>query len=280
MNAPEAPRSILAVRSGRPGLPHEFRRHLSNAPIACLLTDFDGTLAPHRVQREEARPSLEVLAHLAAIQGAPRSRIVIVTGREAETAARLLSPFHPDEIWGVHGLEHHRRNGERTHKEVGRAHQAGLRRAGSALEALGLGSRLEWKHGALALHWRGLDDTEVRQMRLQAEPILRRHARETPLLYMPFDGGIELRAPGPQKGGVVREVVSRLPLGSVVACLGDDSSDEDAFQALRGLTKPIHRLGLLVRPCWRPTAADVWIRPPGELLAFLQDWSRALREIP
>ena len=56
----------------------------------------------------------------------------------------------------------------------------------------------------------------------------------------------------------------------MMAYLGDDLTDEAAFRALdeRGL-------GVLVRPKLRATSADIWIRPPEELLDFLRSWLRA-----
>jgi len=57
---------------------------------------------------------------------------------------------------------------------------------------------------------------------------------------------------------------------AAVAYLGDDLTDEDAFRALAG-----RGLRALVRAELRPSEADVWIRPPGELLAFLDRWLRA-----
>lgn len=54
---------------------------------------------------------------------------------------------------------------------------------------------------------------------------------------------------------------------AAIAYLGDDLTDEDAFQALdtRGLR-------VLVRDALRPTAADIWLQPPDELLDFLRSW--------
>jgi len=46
-------------------------------------------------------------------------------------------------------------------------------------------------------------------------------------------------------------------------------TDEDAFRAIRG-----KGVGILVREALRPTAADLWIRPPEELLTFLAGWIR------
>ena len=65
----------------------------------------------------------------------------------------------------------------------------------------------------------------------------------------------------------MKAVLSETPEGSAVAYLGDDITDEDAFRAV----KP-RGLGVLVRPELRETAADIWIRPPDELLSFLRHW--------
>lgn len=55
-----------------------------------------------------------------------------------------------------------------------------------------------------------------------------------------------------------------------MAYLGDDVTDEDAFHAV----KP-RGLAVLVRAELRETAADLWIRPPRELVAFLRSWCDA-----
>jgi trehalose-phosphatase len=91
-----------------------------------------------------------------------------------------------------------------------------------------------------------------------------------PVAVLPFDGGLELRSPARNKGDAVKTILSEMDAKSPVAYLGDDHMDEEAFHALqrRGLT-------VLVREQWRETAADLWIRPPGELLEFLSQWLKA-----
>jgi trehalose 6-phosphate phosphatase len=49
--------------------------------------------------------------------------------------------------------------------------------------------------------------------------------------------------------------------------LGDDLTDEDAFQVLEG-----RGLSILVRAAYRETIARAWLRPPQELIAFLEQW--------
>ncbi len=68
----------------------------------------------------------------------------------------------------------------------------------------------------------------------------------------------------------MRAILSEMGRDAAVAYLGDDRTDEDAFLALHG-----HGLSVLVRGEFRDTAADVWIRPPEGLVAFLTDWNAA-----
>jgi trehalose-6-phosphatase len=52
-----------------------------------------------------------------------------------------------------------------------------------------------------------------------------------------------------------------------IAFLGDDLTDEDAFQVLRG-----RGLTILVRADHRETMAEAWLKPPAELIDFLERW--------
>jgi len=85
-------------------------------------------------------------------------------------------------------------------------------------------------------------------------------------------GGLELRVVGIDKGRAVDQILAGSPPEAAAAYLGDDLTDEDAFAALSGRGERV--LTVLVREEWRPTRAEVWLRPPGGLLAFLGRWSR------
>jgi trehalose-6-phosphatase len=62
-------------------------------------------------------------------------------------------------------------------------------------------------------------------------------------------------------------VISQEPGDVPIAYLGDDLTDEDAFVALgyRGYS-------ILVRGEVRASSARFWLRPPEELLGFLDGW--------
>ena len=93
------------------------------------------------------------------------------------------------------------------------------------------------------------------------------------LAFKSFDGGLELMAPGRDKGHAVREIIDASAPDSIAAYLGDDLTDEDAFKALRPKD-----LGILVNKKLRPTSARVWIQPPDELFDFLYSWIKACGE--
>jgi trehalose-phosphatase len=81
---------------------------------------------------------------------------------------------------------------------------------------------------------------------------------------------MEIRVAASDKGDAVRTILHEMSHDAAVAYLGDDHTDEDAFAALQG-----YGLSVLVQPHHRPTVADLWVRPPEGVLAFLTDWMTA-----
>jgi trehalose-phosphatase len=92
------------------------------------------------------------------------------------------------------------------------------------------------------------------------------------LSLLEFEAGVELRV-GRDKGGAVDAIVKEAATSAPVAYLGDDLTDESAFRAVNRLGS--RGLSVLVRRGWRETAAQVWLRPPVELLGFLERWIEA-----
>ena len=248
-----------------------FFESVAHAPARVLMLDYDGTLAPFHVQPERAVPYPEVAAALRQLVAAGGTRVVIVSGRPAEEVPPLLSLESRPEIWGSHGWERLFPDGRRVVEQPGGDASRSLGEATAAVSALTRdGARLEQKLASLALHWRGLDETVAADLQRRAraawQPIADRGAVE----ILAFDGGLELRAVGCNKQYAVKAVLSEAPQEAAIAYLGDDITDEDAFRAVR-----VRGVGVLVRPQFRETAADVWIKPPEELVEFLRHWSVA-----
>ena len=249
-----------------------FFQRLRLAPASALLLDYDGTLAPFRLQPEEATPYPGVRELLDAIMETGRTRVVIVSGRWTIDLIPLLSLQRLPEIWGSHGWEQLKPNGEYA---VARVQQEALRHLVDADDwtrtIKAMGGRCELKPGGLAVHWRGLPPGRIDEIRRHVSENWRTRELHKNLVWHDFDGGIELRAPGRDKGYAVDAVLADMPADTAVAYLGDDLTDEDAFQAIRG-----RGIGVLVRPEFRASRADFWLRPPLELLDFLRQWLAAI----
>jgi trehalose-phosphatase len=193
---------------------------------------------------------------------------VVVSGRPAGELPPLLKIEPLPEIWGSHGWERLMPDGRHVVEQPAAAARSALERAGEAVQAaMCAGARLEKKLASLALHWRGLPDEDVAGIESRARAVWEPETSGGLLELLSFDGGIELRATGCNKQYAVKTVLSQTGEHSAIAYLGDDMTDEDAFTAV----KP-RGLAVLVRPQFRRTGADVWLRPPEELVAFMRHW--------
>ena len=247
-----------------------FLRTVAEARLSALLLDYDGTLAPFSVNRDQAMPYAGVRELLQRIMDSGRTRMVVITGREARQIGPLLEMQKVIEVWGLHGLQRLRVDGSCEMPNIPAVAAQGLEEAARWLAFHGLQHLAEIKPGSLALHWRVLDDDDARELRQRVLLAWFQIADRKGLRLLEFDGGVEMRIAGPDKGDAVHTVLGELGADIPVAYLGDDTTDERAFHALehRGLTA-------LVRPTPRKTSAQVWLKAPDDLLDFLSRWDKA-----
>ncbi len=243
---------------------------LTGASERLLILDYDGTLAPFKIERSAAIPYPGVVGLLESITGSERSRIVVVSGRNVGEVSEFLSMARPLELWGSHGWERMNPDGTVTAFDPGEDARKGLSEALRILETEELEKRLERKHASIALHWRGLRESFKQELKEKISSAWQDIADAYGLALKSFDGGLEIMAPGRDKGHAVREIIDGSDPDSIAAYLGDDLTDEDAFKALRPKD-----LGILVNERLRPTAAHIWIQPPDELLDFFHSWVEA-----
>jgi trehalose 6-phosphate phosphatase len=248
----------------------QFFESLHCSTNAALLLDYDGTLAPFRLERGQAFPYHGVTPLINQIISNGRTRVVMVTGRDANDIVPLLGVAPHPEIWGSQGLQRLRPDGTCEMPQLDESVQQALTEAEEWLHRQDLFGTAETKPGGIAVHWRGLPPEATADIRRRVLlgwlPLTERF----PVVVLPFDGGLEIRSPCRNKGDAVRTILAEMGDRAPVAYLGDDQMDEDAFRALqdRGLT-------VLVRDEWRETSADLWIRPPKELVGFLSQWLKA-----
>ena len=247
----------------------EFFNALKGARSSFLFLDYDGTLAPFRVNRFTARPWAGVRELLKQIQQQGRTRMSMITGRPAQEIRPLLGLEPPLEVWGLHGAERIHVDGRRELEEAPAETQAKLEKLRERLRQDSLGGLFEDKANGVVMHWRGESARKAKLIEQGTRALVEPMARMDGLMLLDFEYGLELRA-GRDKGGAVEAILEEHGARWPVAFLGDDLTDEAAFAVVNGLEGA--HLSVLVRREPRETEADVWMKPPGELLGFLRRW--------
>jgi trehalose-phosphatase len=250
-----------------------FLQTVAQASQAALLLDYDGTLAPFRTERDQAYPYPGVALVLQEIVRNRRTRVVVISGRDAAGVLLLLNIHPRPEVWGIHGLKRLKTGGS---AEILRLYERALDALADADCWLGcqqLRHTAEFKAGSIAVHWRGLSESDAEDLRSRVLLGWRSIAEYSGLGALEFDGGVEIRECEADKGDAVRTFLSEISPDTPPACLGDDTTDESAFRAMQD-----RGIGVLVRPRWRRISAKLWLKPPDELLDFLGLWPKTCCE--
>jgi trehalose-phosphatase len=198
-----------------------------------LMVDYDGTLAPLRIRRHEARPvpgACECLADIARHRG---TTVAVISGRPLAELEALLGPLRVVRA-AEHGSEVRWPDGRRLVHAVSRAASRALEEAADAAEASLRAGTIERKRTSVVLHTRGLDAAAARVAEIAGRALWAGLAARHGLRLDRVDGGIELRARGRDKGDVVRWLLGSTPPGTLPVYIGDDVTDEDAFRAVTG----------------------------------------------
>jgi trehalose-phosphatase len=242
-----------------------FLQRLGCSEGRLLMLDYDGTLSPYRVDWDKAVPYAGVRKLLSEALTSTDCRTVIVSGRSISGLLPLLGIEKGIEVWGCHGWERLGPDGTYTGPDLDSDTTAGLAEAADLAAEEGFDKSLEIKAACVALHWRGLEKKERTRIERDLGSMWLDISARRKLELHRFNGGIELRPTGMDKGVVVTDLLSESR--GEAAYLGDDATDEDAFRAISG-----RGLGILVSPDLRETAADLWLKPPEELIWFLEKW--------
>lgn len=251
-------------------IPPAFETALANAQERILLLDYDAIAGPLAREQVNAFPYQGVPQVLERIMKGCGTQVVLISGRAANEVRRLLGASFNPEIWGSHGLERLHPDGRGEMVEVQGAILKSLERVGEELESVGLAPWIENKPGAVAVHWRSAPASKLEEVKELAYRIMSPATKNPSLKLDLFEGGLELRVRGCNKGDAVRTILSENDARVPVAYLGHDVSDEDAFRVLSG-----RGLSVLVSPRYRFSAAQIWLKPPDDLIRFFADWMAA-----
>lgn len=249
-----------------------YRRHHR----LVLLLDFDGTLAPIVERPELAALPGPTRAALERLLAHPGVDVAIVSGR-ALADVRELARLPGIAYAGNHGMEIDGAGLRRVHLEAAAARphlETLVATLGPELAAV-RGALLEDKGLTLTVHHRLVERSQVPRVR---HLVL---AAAAPLPGLRVTEGKEVLEVRPavewDKGRAVEFLLDSLdpPPGAPVIYLGDDTTDEDAFRAVRGWREGGESV-LVAESQPSDTAAASLARDPAEVGVLLARIAEAL----
>ena len=250
----------------------DIKRRAKNKKMAVFL-DYDGTLTPIvgspelAVLSKEMRHTVEQLARYCTVG--------IISGRDLKDVRQLVDI---DSIYyaGSHGFDIAGPGGERKEAQRAAEFLPALDRAEEALESWLQsipGALVERKKFSIAAHYRKVAEKNIGQVEtavdqvLESCPDLRKSSGKKVFELQPkLDW---------HKGKALLWLLEELELNQADVlpfCIGDDTTDEDGFRALkdRGVT-------ILVAKGSRNTEAQYQLADPDEVRGFLQKLASMLK---
>lgn len=249
-------------------LPDDLRQRLTRLPLLLFL-DVDGTLAPIAPRPEEAVVPPETKRVVAALAALRDTQVALVSGRSAAEARRMVSASH---VWaaGNHGSEAIGPDGEEVVDEGVRPYEAALALVSQRLSALlkpVAGVLVEDKRWSLSVHYRLADPAVIPNVQATVVHLAAEHGltvHEGKMVH-------EVRAPARvDKGTAVLALARRLAdEQTMLAFIGDDRTDEDAFRALTA-SDPDSLTVRVTHGSSVPTSARYFLEDTSDVLSFLE----------
>ncbi len=219
--------------------------------------DYDGTLAPIVDDPTAAVPhpdAPELLEQLDA-----RYPLWIVTGRDLQALASFLD--RPYRAIGLHGAQEGI-VGRETNNLMSEAAAGALRRLRQSVPLVE-GLEVEDKDQSFAVHYRAVADEAATRSRL------RDWLADLPAVLDAIWGKkvVELRPKGLTKGTAVRRIADDHP-DHVPVYVGDDVTDEDAFEALQEM----NRAAVTIKVGAGDTRAAARLDGPEAVMEYLRQY--------
>lgn len=251
----------------------EVRARIRNRRIAVFL-DYDGTLTPIVERPELAILSDDMRATLKALT--ERCTVLVISGRERSDVERLVG-LDGITYAGCHGFDIAGPKGTEIQHEEGAGYVPVIAQAAGELQRrlpLIEGVLVEKKTYAVAVHYRKVRAEDVGRVEQIVDSVVAQH------ILLRKTGGKKVFELRPNmnwnKGKAVLWLLDALGLDDadvVPLYIGDDVTDRDAFEALRG-----KGISILVAEQPRPTGADYRLSDTVEVCMFLNELTAMLGE--
>ncbi|MDK2821601.1 MAG: trehalose 6-phosphate phosphatase [Clostridia bacterium] len=247
------------------GKPEQLAALVAKHEKLLIMTDYDGTLVPIKEKPELAIPSNKLLNILRCLIK-KNIVIAIVSGRSIDDLKKLI-PIQSKYLVGCHGTDIIYPNGE-EYKTIN------TEKLDPILDFINdeaikcikdvKGFVLERKNAAIALHYRLVDSTLASKIVTRfitlVHPVVQRHNLE----FIFGKKVVEVRPRGINKGNAVKHLIKLNP-GYYPIYFGDDTTDEDAFNAIKG-----KGIGVLISLDNKTTNASYKLRDTRDVILFLR----------
>jgi len=226
-----------------------------------LLLDYDGTLSAFTRVPSEARPSKELLLQLKKMCAENRNEVVVISGRDEKTLENWLGDLCISLV-AEHGASI-RLKGKQWEKQfnVQPGWKDRIRPIMQLFVSRCAGSLVEEKENTLAWHYRNtapeLGFTRSRELANTLSQLI----SNTSLQVIDGNKVLEVRQAGIDKGTTAMRLVNHFS-PDFVFCIGDDATDEDMFNILKGKAFTV-KIGT------GATAADYTVVKQSEVLPLL-----------
>jgi len=247
--------------------PAALAERVATGKKVLLTMDYDGTLVPIAPVPGQARPGERLLKTLAQLGRRPEYTLAVLSGRRLEELRALL-PVPGLYLAGIHGAVISRPDGAIVplfneadiSGAIARLHDLARARIGDRP-----GFLVENKHLALAIHYRLAEPEAAEEVLASFLRESEKLRRQSGLVLLRGKKVLEVRPPGLHKGKPLAWLKNHFP-GHLAVFLGDDTTDEDAFQLL----KKENGLGVLISEHPRPSSAALRLKSPCEVQQFLK----------
>lgn len=198
-----------------------------------LFLDYDGTLVPIESRPDYARPNNDLLNLLVQLSAVPSTEVVIISGRNFKILEKWLGHL------SIHLVAEHgasfRLKGEgwQHYTDIDMSWKSLIKSTFELYEKRTPGSFIEEKEYTIAWHYRNVEEELgfVRSRELLDN--LYHLVRNTHLNVLDGHKVIEVRAAGIDKGIATGKIMELFPSDFIFA-MGDDKTDEDIFNVLKG----------------------------------------------
>jgi len=256
----------------------EINKKILKSNSIILFLDYDGTLVPFKEKPTEVITPQKIKQMMRELIKNPKVKVVIVTGRPLREIKKLLR-IEGLSFIALHGLHIETVDGPPfSWKQADQARLLIKTIKEDMQQKLKdeKGAFLEDKELTIVLHYRLLPTNRIRIMRDKFKKIVQTIDKKKILEIINGAKVIEARPKGWHKGKAIEmflashtKIKNNLPI-----YIGDDVTDEDAFQFLvkRGITIYV------TNKSKRKTTAQYWVKNPDDVFFFLQSFSQLLNQ--